>query len=195
MMEDSQETVFELIEEELREDLDSEHRAAVKEKLRECYQLEWEITSLEETIKEARIKAYTISGPNLDGMPGGKEPGSKVERSAVKIADLEEEFEDLKKYQEKADDKINEILGNITDNEARQVMAMRYVDRMEWENIGEALYSRRKDYKRKARAYTKKVYNKHGEAIAELAGILAAEWPEFVDQSKDLRDLIESPEE
>ena len=190
-MEDNKETAIKLTEEELRADQESEQRAAVKEKLRECYQLEWEIASLEESIKETRLRAYTISGPNMDGMPRSGEPGSKVERSAVKIADLEAELEDLKKYQEKVDDRVYEIIGNITDNEARQVMAMRYIDRMEWDEIIEAMYSRNKDYKRKVKAYAKKAYRKHGEAIAELAGILATEWPELLDPEKDLIDLIE----
>ena len=127
-----------------------------------------------------------------------KDPGRtdrQRERSEEKAKAMAEEIKRTANDALEYERALDGFVAMMKKAEHRAIIRMKYCDGNGWDEISESIYKKDPDKGFDLYGVPKKAMNSHGEAIAELAGILATEWPEFVDQSKDLRNLIESLEE
>ena len=138
---------------------------------------------------EARLEALEAQAKD----PGrtDRQRGRSEERAKELVEEIKKTGSDALEYERALDG----FVAMMKKAEHRAIIRMKYFDGNGWDEISESIYKKDPDKGFDLYGVPKKAMNSHGEAIAELAGILATEWPEFVDQSKDLRDLIESLEE
>ena len=123
-----------------------------------------------------------------------KDPGRtdrQRERSEEKAKAMAEEIKRTANDALEYERALDEFVAMMKKAEHRAIIRMKYFDGNGWDEISESIYKKEPDNGFDMYGVPKKAMNSHSDAIAELAGILATEWPELLDPEKDLIDLIE----
>lgn len=117
--------------------------------LNKLYWIKKEIAQIESQIDEITLlKASAVSAT-----PGGNGGSSPVENAVIKLDKLHDRLR--KKIGEYATERerIENIIDGIQDDEVRVIARMRFVDNMEYQKIGEALYIDRTTAYKKLKNY------------------------------------------
>ncbi len=114
--------------------------AEVKEYLKEYKTLRVQIAKDEARLKELEEMKDEITANITDERVQSSSVGSKVEKLAIKIADLENEIADEKI---RAIDRMNEIhssINSLDDVDEQLILELRYIRRMSFADIARSLY-------------------------------------------------------
>lgn len=167
----------------------------VKEKLLDFYHLGDEIDMLHEEYKQVMERACSIPSPSFESMPKSTDRTSRTERNAITLVTIQEEIDERIRYEDELRRELDHYIRKIKKPKERQLLRLRYLDRIEWGDLARILYGRERDYKRATDAYQNKAYKTHGAALASLTVIVSEEWPEFLDESRDLERIYHEKKE
>ena len=104
----------------------------------------------------------TSIGVNLSGMPAGKQNKSKVEMSAIGVADLLQQLERKEKEYARVVKDAEEIIDKLPQEKFRMVLVLRYICGHSWKLIRDEM-----DYEDE-----KSVFRCHGYALKELQKVM-----------------------
>lgn len=150
-----------------------------KERLREVLNKFDEIVCLETRLEALEDQA--------------KDPGRtdrQRERSGEKAKAMAEEIKRTANDALEYERALDEFVAMMKKAEHRAIIRMKYFDGNGWDEISESIYKKEPDNGFDMYGVPKKAMNSHSDAIAELAGILAAEWPELLDPDTSLQREI-----
>ena len=116
--------------------------------LNEVRNLKAAIVESEKTLELWRRTA-TLKVPTQNGLPKVANPSSSVERYAVKIADASHKLKELKRLLEESITRLeSKIYQEVSDETARTLFILRYVEGMQFRDISEAMgYSEQHIYR------------------------------------------------
>lgn len=123
----------------------------------------------EQHIEEIRA-SYSLSAWSPSPVPKAKSNSfRRLETGTAKIVEAQKELEaidrDIRRYVKVLVDHRAEI----RDADAKiQLMRMRYLQRMEWEDVAFRLYGHNKDYAARYRSYRRRVFRLHDAACATI---------------------------
>ncbi len=162
-------------------------RPMTKDRLQSYGRLSQEIDNQIERLAIMEERITSPKSSNLTGMP--RSGNSCLDRMAIAMA-KKEELEQLIKHlieKEKAEAKeigeAAELLENLNE---RNVILMRYIDGLSWNEISEALFSRQKDYNKREDTFLRRTFKIHGSALEKLE---AATTPPEEQRSEEEQDL------
>lgn len=124
--------------------------------------------------EEERLKALQskINGSSIgmgDGMPHGAPDSDKMATQVCIIVDLKEKLQKLKKEEINIRSNIESALNKYVDlPQERRVIRLKYIDRMDWIEIQQILFGKRKDYYENEEKYRRLTFRIHGNALAKL---------------------------
>lgn len=106
--------------------------------LSQLYYLNLEIEKQKQRLLELESDAFNIS-PQLTGMPSGSNVNDKVGTYAAEIADLKEliSLNIQKCWYER--NRLERYIQKIDDSQIRQIMTLRFVDGLRWEQVADEL--------------------------------------------------------
>ena len=106
--------------------------------LSQLYYLNLEIEKQKQRLLELESDAFNIS-PQLTGMPSGSNANDKVGTYAAEIADLKEliSLNIQKCWYER--NRLERYIQKIDDSQIRQIMTLRFVDGLRWEQVADEL--------------------------------------------------------
>lgn len=81
---------------------------------------------------EASIGA---SGINYDGLPRGTKPSSPTEAAAIMLVDSKRKRDEVWDKVQKAEEKVEAVIESLEDEQQRVVLAYRYLEGMNWDEI------------------------------------------------------------
>ena len=122
-----------------------------------------------------------------------KDPGRtdrQRERSEEKAKAMAEEIKRTANDALEYERALDEFVAMMKKAEHRAIIRMKYFDGNGWDEISESIYKKEPDNGFDMYGVPKKAMNSHSDAIAELAGILATEWPELLDPDTSLQREI-----
>ena len=94
--------------------------------------IEWYEEKLEE------LEQYDgVGSMNMDGMPHGTTPGDPVAKIATDRVELRNKIAHYKAELAKKEAEIIEYIERVPCEEIKLIMALRYIDQMEWTDIAE----------------------------------------------------------
>lgn len=101
--------------------------------LSQLYYLNREIEMDKERLERLRSLAYTPSGPNLTGMPGGGDRENRIERYIAEIVDLEAiiSAKVTQCFHERS--RLERYIADIPDSLTRQIFTLRFINGLSWE--------------------------------------------------------------
>ena len=117
--------------------------------LNKLYWLKIEISQIEEQIKELTF----FGGSSFNGMPGGNNISSPTERYVERKEKLIKKLNRKRNEFIKEQERIEEYIENIADDEIRVIARKRFLEHKKWEDIGEELFMDRKTASRKMQKY------------------------------------------
>lgn len=127
-----------------------QYQSAVRERQR----LKWEIKAIEDELT-------SISSPSFDGMPKGSGITDKMAEGAARLEEKSRALGDAYIRAQETFMRIEAVVALVPDPVQRQVLTLRYISRMKWEDIAiEVAYSYR---------HLERI---HGEALAAVQAIL-----------------------
>lgn len=103
--------------------------------LSQLYYLNREIENDKRRVDELRQKATGISGGNLEGIPGGGNFESRVERYIAEIVDLEAIISAKMTQCIHEQKRIERYIADIPDSLTRQIFTLRFVDGLLWKDV------------------------------------------------------------
>lgn len=108
-----------------------------KKKLNQVYYLTREIENLQQIIDKS--DAADLRSPVTDGMPHSATnvPGKPTETTAIKLADLRDQIEDLQSKCKQAKQEIMSYVMSMNDSYMRQIVIMRCMELMSWREVAE----------------------------------------------------------
>lgn len=86
-----------------------------------------------------REKARTPPSPNLSGLPHGAQAGSRVQRYAEEIAELEYLIEQKIARCTKEQVRLERYIAGIPDSFTRQIFTLRFVEGLTWRQCAQRL--------------------------------------------------------
>lgn len=134
---------------------------------------------------EARLEALEAQA---------KDPGRtdrQRERSEAKAKELVEEIKRTGNDALEYERALDEFVVMMKKAEHRAIIRMKYFDGNGWDEISESIYKKEPDKGFDLYGVPKKAMHSHSNAIAELASILASEWPDLLDPDTSLQREIE----
>jgi hypothetical protein len=111
--------------------------------------------------KRHLLELATAIGVNLTGMPGKKEPSSRVENVAT-VIDLTNELVDEERRYVALVQKARDLIGQLKQEKFQKVLTLRYLCHWSWRSIRDEL-----DYKDE-----KSVFACHRYALRELQKLM-----------------------
>lgn len=159
--------------------VDRDQVQAVKSWLQQLPDHEADIDRIIERIEALRESAEAAGVSHLDGMPRSGGYGVDKLGGVVGLIDqLDREAVAMIQQAQQMRRERSAAIDRIKSNGRRgwpdrcAVLRMRYLDGHGWPKIREMLFSRLPDYEEKLDSYLRRVHRLHGEALAELTGIL-----------------------
>ena len=104
----------------------------------------------------------TSIGVNLSGMPAGKQNKSKVEMSAIGVADLLDQLTKKEKEYAKTVQEAEDLIEKLPQEKFKMVLVLRYICGHSWKLIQDEM-----DYEDE-----KSVFRCHGYALKELQKLM-----------------------
>lgn len=113
----------------------------------------------------------------MDGMPhaasGSRDAG--YTNDTFEKMEVENKIAELNKVIKEEYLIINQVIERLEDPDEKMILKMRYFHCMEWFDIRDVMYSKRKDYHENLDKYKDKTFRIHGAAIKHLKKIQEAE--------------------
>lgn len=129
-----------------------------------------EIEGEQERLEMLTQKMFGNSAGIGDGMPHGNVKDPNVLALQISIKD------DLKKKlsklnEEEAEKRAHieeELQRKLNDPQQRRIIRLHYIDRLEWTEVREIMFGKRKDYYEKEEKYERLTFRIHGNALSKL---------------------------
>ena len=140
---------------------------------------EAELDKLLERIEGLRSQLAAPSSPSLTGMPhGGGYEADRIGRTLARIEALEVQVQELlatsRLLYKEICAAISQIKRVIRKWPPRKViLEMRYLDRLEWDEINQVLWSKYDDYDDRYDTYKRRTFRFHAEALEAMRIIVA----------------------
>lgn len=104
--------------------------------LSQLYYLNREIDSDIKRLEELKVRAISLRGSNITGMPsGGSFGGSSIERNAAEIADLEAIISAKITQCLHERSRLERYIADIPDSLTRMIFTLRFVNGMSWVQV------------------------------------------------------------
>ena len=146
---------------------------AVEDRLEDYILNEEEIDQQIERLEYLTSKMTSISSQVLTGMPSA--PSVSTDRMADMLSRKEELETSIREAIQKQSIErtyLEGIVKKLRKPEQRAVIRLRYFDKLEWDEVLEAMYSNKEDFDERRESYERKMYRKRREAITGIAIIL-----------------------
>ncbi len=95
----------------------------------------------------------------------------------IKKEEVNDYIQNLIGYQKRYRAEIENVLLKLNNPYERAVIRIRYIDVEEWSEVCRVIFGTSEDYDEKFDSYTRRMYNIHGSALANIADILSGEKP------------------
>lgn len=152
--------------------LDSSRRGKVritKKYLQEYSRLLEEIEDDEERLQDMRKKLPGFGGMNYSGMPKGSGDKDQMSTQEAIMCDLETDLKNLRMKETWKRQEIEQSLKVCTDNpQERKVIRLKYMDRLEWSEIRQKLFGKRKDFYDREEYYKDRAFRIHNNMLKKL---------------------------
>lgn len=130
--------------------------------LNQIYWLRKEIKQLDKNLQRLENMSL-IKSPIITGMPFGNKTNDTVARYSCDIIDLQNELINKRqKYLNQAKI-IENYVDSITDSEIRQIVRLRHIDGLTWDEIGGEMNMDRSTVSKKYHNFIKKSHKSHEE--------------------------------
>ena len=152
---------------------------ALKQWLRRYGELQIDADRLFDRADELRGRIESARTSSLDGMPHAQNRGG--DRTGTLLARLEELEQEAMEAQQEATAarrKIETAIRRITGPrwaDRREVLRLRYLDGLRWEDVSEKLYGDEADYWDKPEVFLRRTFKLHNRALEELSKIVPLE--------------------
>ena len=112
----------------------------------------------------------------IDGMPhsAGVSRDAGYIRVTFDKIEIEQKINELNEVIKEEYEIINPIIEKLEEPDEKSIMKMRYFNCMEWSDIREIKYSKRRDYFENMDKYKDKVFKIHGSALKHMKEIQEA---------------------
>lgn len=149
----------------------------IKERLLQYMRMVRNIDNQIERLERMEAAMTSPPSPNLSGMPAG---GTSADRIAVLVGRKTELDARIRKeigeeQEERAG--LEALVEQLKQPDERQVIYLKYFDRLDWPEICRLLFSDQCDYTENMDRYKRRTYRLHGRALYNLA-ILENKAPE-----------------
>ena len=126
-----------------------------EKELRKLYYLQRELEHIQHEIRKLDLEVG-VASPALTGMPKAARTVSAVERIALERTAFYERLHSIEAMIQIEIDKIMKFIYACPDSEVRQIMTMRYIHMLTWEQIGLNMFMARDTARRKVMRYIRK---------------------------------------
>ena len=104
--------------------------------LSQLYYLNREIDRDVKRLEELKVRAISLRGSNITGMPsGGSFGGSSIERNAAEIADLEAIISAKIQQCLHERSRLERYIADIPDSLTRMIFTLRFVNGLTWQQV------------------------------------------------------------
>lgn len=154
-------------------DIDKEQREQLKSWMRRYKELQEDATRFWDRLDDLRGRVEAARTSHLDGMPHGSR--SDADRIGGIIAELEELELEATEAQQEATAARREIAGAIKQlhgprwADRREVLRLRYLDGLRWEDVTERLFGDSQDFWDRQDVFLRRSFKLHSQALEELA--------------------------
>ena len=146
---------------------------ALKRRLRKLREDGFELETQLARLEWAENNMIGVGSPLLSDMPKNPSPSNdRLSNALNKKLEIEAEIARTGEGFLVEREKLGKAVDKLDHSDYRTVMRMRYFDRADWSDVVEILYSKRNDYEENIDNYYKRVFRIHGDALAEMAGII-----------------------
>ena len=142
-------------------------------------ELQTDAGRLFDRVDELRGRIESARTSTLDGMPHSQtRDGDKTGALLAQLEEIEGEAraaqEAAAAYRREIRAAIRQIIGPRW-ADRREVLRLRYLDGLRWEDVSEKLFGDEADYWDRPEAFLRRVYKIHGAALEELSKIVPLE--------------------
>lgn len=124
------------------------------QELSRLYLLKGEREKLHRQWAMLRAESSGIGSPRLDGMPKGAfGRGSKAERYAIRLADLDAAISEKDIAIAREEIALYRFIASVPDSKARLIMALRFVDCLTWDRVARSVGGDPTEWKAKKYCY------------------------------------------
>lgn len=148
----------------------------MKVRLQDFKSLNRDIDNNIERLERLELRMYSVSSPNLSGMP--KAPSSVPDKFAELVGRKDELVGKIKLLIAKRDAErvsLESILAKLRNPDERAVINMRYIDSEEWSDIIEMLFGVREDEDDDYDNYKQRAFRLHSSAIEKMAIVVGGQ--------------------
>lgn len=135
-----------------------------EKELNQLYWLKKEIIQLDNRLR--RLENMSLVGSLvIRGMPFGNEVSDNVAKYSCELVDLKEELSAKRQKYIVQVNKIEKYIDSIEDSEIRQIIRLRHVEGLKWEEIGGEMCMSRQSVKRRYDKFIKVEHNGHSTCV------------------------------
>lgn len=124
-------------------------------------------------LDELRSRIAAARSTNLDGIPHGNSvDADRIGADLARLEDLEQEAREVQEEATASRREIEAAIRKITGPrwaDRREVLRLRYVDGLRWEDVAEHLYGDSQDFWDRQEAYLRRTFKLHKTALEALA--------------------------
>ena len=143
---------------------------AVKEMLNSYIDGEREVEHQTEMLERLKNKLIGVGAQEITDMPRSPSPPSdRLTDLVAQKTELEEEIAADIQAQRDLRKKILGILKRLKSADERAVIRFRYLLRMNWYDVTDAMFGGKQDYLGKEDSYQRRVFLLHGQALLNMA--------------------------